>query len=731
MRFFAVYGISKGACACREGAKCATPGKHPVGFWRTEPRDPKDGDNHGVATGDGFWVLDIDVSGDKQGLATLQSLIEIHGVLPKTLTVITGSGGCHYYFKGSGVPNSTNRVGLGIDVRGSGGFVVTPPSNHVLGGVYKWLTPPDTLIAEAPAWLRDLATAAPAKIRDRATDAAAKEARSRIPPLQRLLRAEAYVGTMPAAIEGEGGDAATYKVARVGYSFGVAEDDWLAWMKNNYNPRCEPPWAEKELRKKVENGYTYPPGIFGWRLADSAELPKVDDSDTPKKPGAFFYVVDSVSDLDLAKEWLVVAQRDLLSIGGGLQIYEAGHWAPVDNDTILEWVRDELHGAMVEVFGKLKRLSLSVKKQNDIAKGIARVAPKMPLDEFEEKRRPGIAAKDKTYLIDSKGQLIVADHSRDQSVGQFLDVDLSTKPQCPKWRQFLDELFEGAEDQKKCVDFLQEFLGVTMCGFATTFDKSVWLLGGGSNGKSTFLKAVEALLFEQRCLSYSPPHNWRDPFERIQLRKSLLNVVSEIEEKALFNTSEIKAIISGDTTRARNLHQDFVAFAPKAGHIFAANRMPPVSGDYGFWRRTVLIGFNRCFVESAMKREGLKASFMFERAGVVLWALRGAARAIGRGHYEIPPSSLGNVKEWQAAADNVVSFIESCVDVGEGFSSVNKLYEAFCLWYFDQSGDHPKIHKRRFAKRLSELGYERIRQSNARGFSLELREKKDWVDYGS
>jgi hypothetical protein len=65
----------------------------------------------------------------------------------------------HFYLK---VPddrpmpgNSVNGLGMAIDTRGQGGFVVAPPSKS-LAGEYRWVVSPNEAeLAEAPAWLLD------------------------------------------------------------------------------------------------------------------------------------------------------------------------------------------------------------------------------------------------------------------------------------------------------------------------------------------------------------------------------------------------------------------------------------------------------------------------------------------------------------------------------------------------------------------------------------------------
>lgn len=73
----------------------------------------------GLPTGDGLVVVDVDLA---KG-ATIPEW------LPGTYTVRTQSGGLHYYYLVDGeVPNSANKLGENIDVRGDGGYVVAPPT---------------------------------------------------------------------------------------------------------------------------------------------------------------------------------------------------------------------------------------------------------------------------------------------------------------------------------------------------------------------------------------------------------------------------------------------------------------------------------------------------------------------------------------------------------------------------------------------------------------------------
>ena len=141
--------------ACKHGFKNATTNPATIRrYWLAQPEF-----NIAVATGivSGVWVLDTDGA---VGAETLRDLEARHGPIPPTRCSLT-SRGPHLWFLADGpIQSSAGRVGLGLDVRGDGGYVLVPPSVHPDGPVYAWINaaPP----AVAPAWLVELTRPRPA-----------------------------------------------------------------------------------------------------------------------------------------------------------------------------------------------------------------------------------------------------------------------------------------------------------------------------------------------------------------------------------------------------------------------------------------------------------------------------------------------------------------------------------------------------------------------------------------
>jgi hypothetical protein len=78
-----------------------------------------------------------------------------------------------------------------------------------------------------------------------------------------LERARRYLAKMPPAVEGQHGSDATFEAAAVlTRDFGLADEE--AWpLLCEWNQLCQPPWGEKDLRRKLEEGRRKGKGVVG------------------------------------------------------------------------------------------------------------------------------------------------------------------------------------------------------------------------------------------------------------------------------------------------------------------------------------------------------------------------------------------------------------------------------------------------------------------------------------
>lgn len=135
------------------GLKSATLNERIIREWWRRTPDAMVAVPTGAAIG--AWVLDLDRKpGIGDGHDWLAEMEARHGELPATARAKTMGGGTHIFFRQ--VEGIRNRGGLGVavDVRGDGGYIVAPGSIAADGRSYEWLN--DDPIVDAPQWLLDL-----------------------------------------------------------------------------------------------------------------------------------------------------------------------------------------------------------------------------------------------------------------------------------------------------------------------------------------------------------------------------------------------------------------------------------------------------------------------------------------------------------------------------------------------------------------------------------------------
>lgn len=232
--------------------------------------------NWGIDCGkSGIVVLDDDRGKNREAMLSMDALKLEYGPLPITFRVKTVSGGFHYYFYGEGRNSASARLGNGLDSRGVGGYVIAPCS---MG--YEVVD--HSAVANAPNWLIDLI----GKPLERKSQPIPDNIILDTPfSIQRAVK---YLQSTDPAIEGQGGDAYTYRVACQVREFSISQDMCLELMLEHWDHRCLPQWGE-ELAAKVANAYQYAATSIG---ATDATLVFTEFSDTTLPKDFFVDIAD-------------------------------------------------------------------------------------------------------------------------------------------------------------------------------------------------------------------------------------------------------------------------------------------------------------------------------------------------------------------------------------------------------------------------------------------------------
>lgn len=238
-------------------SKATTDRKTIVDWWKTDKNR-----NIGIATGGGFFVVDVDTKKGRDGLASLDSLETFYD-LPASYRVTTPSGGLHVYLR---KPESTILASNsdkvldhpGLDIRAEGGFVVGPGST-IDDAPY---VATDSPIDDAPTCIFPLLKK-PVNTRDDTSSSVELDLPANI---ERTI--DYLVNRAEAAVEGAGGDETTFSVAAECRALGVSEHTALELMLEHWNEqKANPQWQPEDLAKKVENAFQYGQGAPGGKTA--------------------------------------------------------------------------------------------------------------------------------------------------------------------------------------------------------------------------------------------------------------------------------------------------------------------------------------------------------------------------------------------------------------------------------------------------------------------------------
>ena len=174
-----------------------------------------------------------------------------------------------------------------VELRSTGAQTVVGPGTHPSGEPYDPLEGEPAVVdhAELAAAVLALAEAVTEKRHGRKETIASQPSAQRndrfpaLPQERTERRAAAYLDGMPPAVSGSGGHSQTYAAATaMVQGFGLDADTAFRLLADRYNPRCQPPWSNKELRHKVDDAASKPHDRpHGWlRDAEPVETADVD-----------------------------------------------------------------------------------------------------------------------------------------------------------------------------------------------------------------------------------------------------------------------------------------------------------------------------------------------------------------------------------------------------------------------------------------------------------------------
>ncbi|MFJ7888423.1 phage/plasmid primase, P4 family [Lysinibacillus xylanilyticus] len=324
-------------------------------------------------------------------------------------------------------------------------------------------------------------------------------------------------------------------------------------------------------------------------------------------------------------------------------------------------------------------------------------------------------------------------HDREFKLTKITNISFEENAKCPNWVAFLDQIFLG---DKELTEYMQRLIGYSLTGDISE-QIMMFLVGGGSNGKSTFINTIKDLVGEYSKQAKSDTFikkketGANNDIARLVGSRFVSAIESEEGEK--LSESFVKQITGGEPVLARFLRQEYFEYIPEFKVFFTTNHKPIIGGlDEGIWRRVKLIPFDLNL--PAHKRDKkLPEKLSLEMSGILNWAIEGCLKWQKDGLIEpkVVTKATGLYKEDMDILDPFL--VECCYTDKENdqikieAKELYNVYDSFCY----KSGERT-LGNRSFYRMLETKGFKKERGAGNKlyvyGLTLIERKPRDVIE---
>ena len=665
-----LHWMVDGQCSCKKD--CHSNGKHPLtqhGFkdastdldqvmlWHSKFPEA----NWGIATGAVSMLVVIDVDVKTNGNISWEQLVRENPGTTNTITVSSGGGGRHYWFRQPeelDIPSSQGKLAPGIDVRGNNGYIIVPPSRTL--NEYRFLSPfESTPISEMPGWIIDLIM-----------NAGQSEKGTRTETIPQGKRHKALIS--------EG--------LRLKHSCSSAEE-----LFNKLKMYCEVECEYGDHPVKDEEIWN----IVTWIMENGLQHPLTDLGNAER-----FYEQhgEHIRWCEDTGKWLIWNGKIWVS-DNKLEIVKLAH------DTIRSIGSEAGVGSDSEQL-IIKKHALSSESSLHIRAMIDNAKPYLAISMSEFENDPYLLNVENGILNLKTGA--ITPHQSDQFFGRYIDIPFDPSSTCPKWENFLAVI--AGEDQD-LIAFLQRAVGYSLTG-VTDEQCFFFIYGRGRNGKTTFIETLHMIFGEYSTKTdaklLTDDKYFNDKQYAAQLVGIRLVSANEVSDMRKMNESVVKDLTGGDIILARSLYREPFSFKPSHKLWMYGNYKPQIVGqDEGIWRRIKIIPFVVSIPPEINKpQSALFQDFKSEAPGILAWAVRGCLEWQRHG-LGFPQKVVEATAEYRNEEDVVQQFIdEICTIDCSGQSNKTELYMQ-CQTWCARSGYAEYEHRSQkwFTQQLTRQGY--------------------------
>jgi P4 family phage/plasmid primase-like protien len=603
---------------------------------------------------DGWYVLDVDIKNDSKGDTELEKILNGQPMID-TLTVRTGSGGKHYYFKSSEKLNTGNIEGYtGLEIKNR---ITLPGSLYEGGADYRIINNIEPVAM--PQWLIDLS----------------KTIKNKSEKYQSFDIEKSEIKVLP----GERDDF----LFRRGCSIRSIDFDYdviFSELKKLNYKYCEPPLPMERVKIQADGAFKYPP---------------------------IEYFLDDVSDSKRLADYLQDNFR-WCSIHNCWYYYGLGAWRRDEEELRIQ---EETKDAMVHFLKLFKH----VKDKNSIAHFKAILRNFSRIKRILECMRSAVAIRvddfDKNHMMFNcnngtfnLNDLSFATHNRKEYHTKQANVNFDEKAETPKiFIDFINDIFKGDQE---LIRYVQKILGYSLTGGIGEQEFYIFY-GEGNNGKSQLIRCI-SLVMDSYAHHLGADKIMADKHRDnstylAQLKNIRALFCSESGNTRTLDSDLLKTLTGEYEFTVAQKYEKPIKFKISAKVFLVTNNKPNIKDTTeGMWRRVRLIPFTYEVPKEKRIKDYGDVLYAAGPSGILNWLLEGYKLYRIEG-LEPPASVKKESQEYRNEEDLLLQFLnEKCVK-----SESSKLLLADIFKKFEDFAKDYNLHVtiKRLAKDLRSKKY--------------------------
>jgi len=308
-----------------------------------------------------------------------------------------------------------------------------------------------------------------------------------------------------------------------------------------------------------------------------------------------------------------------------------------------------------------------------------------------------VITDDKGYIANVKNGLLniytkeLVPHNPDfVSLIQY-PVEYDSTAECPTWDKCIDDWMTGPEKEKK-IKMLKQFSGYCLSS-SMLYDKALFMVGDGGNGKSTFVDTV-AMIVGSGATSHIDLESLYGTFGFHGLIGKRLNIIEEVSGN-YYQSNKLKKLISGEQVTIDIKYKPQFKFRPQAKFVFSVNMLPRVDDTSTATERRILViqFLNNYRDDPNIELRSDVGLLAKELSGILNWMVDGAIDLSESKKFVVTDEQVRMLDEYREENSSVEGFLSQCIELNE-FSSIETpdLYEEYKQWSATDGGRKTKAN---------------------------------------